>query len=142
MNKNGKKDFNGWIILKEKLHKTRQPRTVSEGDIWWCAVGENVGVEINGKGHLFARPVLVLVKFGKYSFMGIPLTSKKHEGSWYVSFNFKEKQETAVLAQIETVSVARLYRKMGTVPDTDLDAVRNGLVSLVLRQKISPSLRK
>ena len=63
MNKFGKKDFSGWIVLKEKLHKTRRrPRTVSEGDIWWCTVGENVGVEINGKGHLFARPVLVLTK--------------------------------------------------------------------------------
>lgn len=134
MNKFGKKDFSWWIVLKEKLHKTRRrPRTVSEGDIWWCAVGENVGVEINGKGHLFARPVLVLTKFGKYSFMGIPLTSQSHTGSWYVPFEFKNKQEIAVLAQVETISVSRLYRKMGTVPESDLQAVLTAFISLVSR---------
>ena len=107
MDKIGKKDFDGWIKLKEKLHNTRQLRTVGEGDIWWCGLGENVGVEICGKGNLFARPVLVVRKFGRYSFMGVPLTSKEHTGNWYVSFEFKNKKEIAVLAQAETISVSR-----------------------------------
>ncbi|MBR2837075.1 type II toxin-antitoxin system PemK/MazF family toxin [Candidatus Saccharibacteria bacterium] len=134
MDKLGKKDFKGWVILKEKLHNTRQPRTISEGDVWWCAVGENIGVEICGKGNLFARPVLVLRKYGRYSFMGIPLTTKEHSGSWYASFDFKNKRQTAVLVQAETISVSRLYRKIGTVPETDLVLVREALCKLIKRK--------
>ena len=135
MNKQGKKDFRGWMRLKEKLHNTRQLRSISEGDIWWCGLGENVGVEICGKGDLFSRPVLVIRKFGKYSFMGVPLTSKEHEGGWYARFTFKGKNEFAVLAQTETVSVSRLYRKMGAVPEADLELVRSRLCGLISGKK-------
>ena len=131
MNKKGKKFFKDWIILKEKLHNDKRTYLVSEGDVWWCAVGENVGVEICGKGKTFVRPVLVLKKFGRFSFLGVPLTSQCHNGSWYVSFYFKNKKQTAVLAQIETVSVLRLYNKMGTVPNSDLAEVREGLYKLI-----------
>ena len=44
------KRFLEWIGLKEKLHhaKHRAP-LVSERDVWWASIGENVGSEINGK---------------------------------------------------------------------------------------------
>lgn len=131
MNKNGKKFFKDWILLKEKLHNDKRVFLVSEGDVWWCAVGENVGVEICGKGKTFVRPVLVVRKFGKFSFLGVPLTSQNHKGSWYVSFRFKNKKQIAVLSQIETISVLRLYNKMGTVPNSDLDLVKEGIYKLI-----------
>lgn len=57
------KKFLEWIGIKEKIHNTsRGPRLYKEGDIWWCAVGENIGIEINGKGKMFSRPVLVYKK--------------------------------------------------------------------------------
>lgn len=70
MNKNGEKDFNGWIKLKTKLHYLGHPIDISEGDVWWCAAGENIQTEINGKSNRFSRPVLVVKKFGRYSFLG------------------------------------------------------------------------
>lgn len=69
------KYFDDWIEVKSDLHETAVVRRIKEGEIWWCAIGENVGVEINGKSKTFARPVLILRKLGKYSFMSIPLTS-------------------------------------------------------------------
>ena len=105
-------------------------RTVKGGEIWWCAVGENVGVEINGKNEEFSRPVLVLKKLSKYGFMGIPLTSQEHVGSWYVEFVFQDKKQTAVLAQARVISVFRLYKKMGTVPNSDLEMVKRGFRKL------------
>ena len=95
-------------------------------------MGENVGTEINGKSKTFARPVLVIRKLSRYSFIGVPLTSQKHEGSWYSSFEFQNKRQVAVLAQVRNFSVSRLYRKMGVVPESDLELVRNGLASLIL----------
>ena len=87
-------------------------------------MGENVGVEINGKREFFLRPVLIYKKLSKFGFMGIPLTSQLHTGSWYVEFIFQNKVEYGVLAQARVFSVFRLYRKMGVISDSDLAVFR------------------
>lgn len=120
------KRFNDWIEVKSDLHHAAAVHTVREGEIWWCALGENVGVEINGKSKTFARPILVLRKLSKYSFMGIPLTSKVHDGSWYAKFYFKDREQYAALAQARVVSVFRLYRKIGEADSRDVFIVREG----------------
>ena len=140
MNKTGKKDFDGWIELKKQIHYRGSFRTIKEGEIWWCKIGENVGREICGKGKDFLRPVLIVYKLSKHDFIGIPLTSQKHVGSWYVEFIFKNKIEYAVLVQLENISVHRLHYKMGEVPSSDLDTVLSRLCQL-LKQKISSSYR-
>ena len=56
------KHFKEWIKVKETKHFENVPRTIREGEVWWCAIGENVGIEINGKSETFARPVLILKK--------------------------------------------------------------------------------
>ena len=133
MYRDGKKDFNGWIIIKEKLHNDGSIHRIKVGEVWWCAVGENIGSEICGKGKTFARPVLILRKLSGNNFIGIPLTSKKHKGNWYVNFEFKGKSQVAVVSQVENISVYRLYSKMGEVPNSDLELVRNGLIDLLVK---------
>ena len=57
------KRFFAWIGLKQRLHQaTQKPPLVSEGDIWWASIGENVGSEINGKSDLFSRPAVIYKK--------------------------------------------------------------------------------
>lgn len=119
------KRFDEWIEVKSDLHKIAIVRRMREGEIWWCALGENIGVEINGKSKTFARPILILRKLGKYSFMGIPLTSKKHEGSWYAMFYFRNTAQYAALAQARVVSVFRLYKKIGEADWQDIFLVRD-----------------
>ena len=80
------KRFNEWIRLKRKIHYRGRETDFSEGEVWWCGCGENVGVEINGKNRYFSRPVLIFRKLDKKSFMGIPLTSRSKRGTWYVPF--------------------------------------------------------
>jgi len=42
------KKFLEWIGLKEKLHNHEHiPPLFREGEIWWCYMGENIGVEVN-----------------------------------------------------------------------------------------------
>ena len=124
------KRFDAWNVVKTGIHFAGVFRDIKEGDVWWCSVGETVGVEINGKQEFFLRPVLVLKKLSKFGFMGIPLTSQPHEGTWYVPFVFKEKTQYAVLAQARVLSVYRLRRKMGTVPNSDLALVKDGFRAL------------
>lgn len=110
-------------------------RTIHEGEVWWCAMGENVGVEINGKNEVFSRPVLVFKKLSRYGFMGIPLTSQKHNGNWYAPFIFQRKMQYAALAQARVMSTARLYKKMGMLTESDFRAVKDGFTNLYIAEK-------
>ena len=124
--------LSNWNVAKEDFHflSENKIQRVRNGEIWWVGIGENVGVEINGKSEYFSRPVLVLKKLSRYGFMGVPLTSQPHKGSWYVPFRFQERVEIAVLSQVRVFSVTRLYRRIGQVPDSDLEKVREGFLNL------------
>lgn len=121
-----------WNIVKEDFHETPNEKIqlIRQGEIWWVGIGENVGVEINGKSEFFSRPVLVFKKLSHYGFMGIPLTSQKHTGSWYTQFIFKNKVETAVLSQARVYSTSRLYSRLGQIPKSDLDTIRKAFLLL------------
>lgn len=126
------KFFDEWNEVKKMRHNASRSPVIKEGEIWWCAMGENIGVEINGKHERFSRPVLILKKLSRFGFMGVPLTSQEHEGSWYASFVFRGKKQIAVLAQSRVMSVSRLYERMGTIPNSDLEIVKAGFGKLYL----------
>ncbi len=128
------KRFLEWIGIKQKLDgNDYTPPHVREGDLWWCAIGENVGVEISGKGQGFTRPVIILKKFGRFSFFGIPTTTKIRDGTWYVSFVHKGVKETAILSQARVFSYKRLDKKMGVLDEADFKKVKEAFASLFYR---------
>lgn len=53
------KRFDEWNEVKKNTHSFGRVPAIKKGEIWWCAMGENVGVEINGKSEVFSRPVLI-----------------------------------------------------------------------------------
>lgn len=125
------KRFLEWIGLKENLHnKDHRPPFVSEGDIWWCSLGENVGSEINGKSHQFSRPVIIYKKLAHGFYFVIPTSTKLREGSWYVSFRHKDKETVACLQQARSIDFKRLWSKLGTLDDTDFEKVKEGFHEL------------
>ena len=65
-----------WNMMKEELHNAPNDklRPIRNVEIWWVGIGENVGIEINGKSEYFSR----------------------------------------------------LYSRIGQVPDSDLELVRDG----------------
>ena len=123
-----------WFPVKESKHNTSLNKIpkVNESDVWWVAVGENVGVGINGKSEYFSRPVLVFKKLSHLGFMGIPLTTQKHDGSWYVSFRFQEKDVCASLSQARVFSAARLYGRLGQIAEDDMLKIKDGFRELYL----------
>ncbi len=123
------KNFLEWIGLKAKLHNAvYDPPLFNEGEIWWCAVGENIGIEINGKGNVFSRPVYK--KLSRNGFLGIPFSTQYKSGSWYVEVSFKEKINIANLSQIKLFSSLRMYEKMGSLDDNDIIKIKNGFLRL------------
>ena len=131
--------FNRWNKQKKMLHFRNRTPDIRTGEIWWCGTGQNVGVEINGKGKSFARPIIIYKILGKNSFMGIPLTSKEKTGDWYVRFRHRGRAEFAALCQARVTSRARLYEKMGEMDDEDFERVSRGFRHLYSRPKNVPN---
>ena len=125
------KRFLEWIGIKQKLDTHEyNPPLITEGDMYWCAVGENVGIEVSGKDSHFTRPVIILKKFGRLGFLGIPTTTKERAGSWYVPFVHKGVRETAMLNQARVFSYKRLDKKMSSLNDEDFKKVKEAYISL------------
>ncbi len=100
-----------------------------EGELWWCRVGVNIGVEIYGKGSGFVRPVLIFKKFSEESFLAIPLTTQKKRGSWYVPILFSGEERIAILSQARTLDARRLVRKIGVLGGGSLRRVHGAFTS-------------
>lgn len=95
------KDFDNWINKKKDCHyKTAKPPMFKERDIWWVSIGVNVGFEEDGKHEKFIRPVLVLRKFNRFMFLGIPMSTRNKDNSYYVKVTVKERIVSVLTSQI------------------------------------------
>jgi mRNA interferase MazF len=121
------KRFLEWIGLKEALHsRMHRPPFVSERDLWWVSIGENIGSEMNGKSDRFTRPAFVLKKLAHGFYLIAPTTTKEHTGSWYVRVSLAGLDEYVCLNQIRVVDYRRLYSKLGQLDTDDFDRVKEG----------------
>ncbi|HEX9722185.1 MAG TPA: type II toxin-antitoxin system PemK/MazF family toxin [Candidatus Paceibacterota bacterium] len=128
------KRFLEWISLKERLHKaTHQPPLVSEREIWWASVGENVGSEVNGKSQLFSRPVIIFRKLAHGFYFVIPTTTQKRTGSWYVEFRQQGKSRVACLHQARAIDHRRLSSRLGTLDTNDFSNIKEGFQQLYVK---------
>lgn len=125
------KRFLEWIKIKSGLDKKEHaPPLFKEGEIWWCHFGENIGTEMNGKGDAFTRPIIILKKYDRYSFLAVPLTTQSKEGTWYFTFTHNQKNQTAVLSQIRVVNYKRLKELIGKMDSTDYDNIKKAFLDL------------
>lgn len=123
--------FNNWLELKEKLHNLKSPAPlVSEGEIWWASLGQNIGSEINGKSSLFSRPVIIYRVFAHGFYLVIPTTTQFKEGTWYVRVAQKNRLISVCLHQIRAIDYRRLSNRIGRLDDKDLVRVKDGFDSL------------
>jgi mRNA interferase MazF len=105
-----------WSALKQKLNKRTFRINFQDRELWWCSVGQNIANEIDGKGYLFQRPVLILKKVNKNSFIGIPLTTHPRKIEWNFTHPDLPRNSTAVISQIRVYDVHRLIRRMPAIP--------------------------
>lgn len=128
------KQFKKWFGLKESLHKKdHKPPLVSERDIWWVSIGENVGSEINGKSDLFSRPVIIFRKLAHGFYFVIPTTTQEKEGSWFVPFVHGGKSVVACLHQARAIDYRRLSSKLGQIDTDDYMRVQEGFRELYIK---------
>ena len=120
--------FVEWTKLKIRLHIDHQKIVYFyEREIWWASLGENIGFEQNGKDESFSRPVLILKKLGKYSFLGIPLSTKIKERIGYLKLYFKGEIVSAIISQMRIYSTKRILRKMGRIDNNQFDRIKGDI---------------
>ncbi len=125
------KKFDDWIQQKCKLDNlNHKPPHVSEGDIWWTSVGENIGSEVNGKSELFSRPVIILKKLAHGFYFVVPTSTKEKIGSWYIPYRHQEINNVACLHQSRAIDHRRIMSKIGTLDDSDFSRVKSGFLEL------------
>ena len=125
------KRFPDWIPIKSYLdRKGNMQPLFREREIWWCSVGENVGMEISGKGAFFRRPVLVLRKLDAFTFIGAPLTRTTRIGSWYERIILRGRVNTVIVGQARHFDYRRMDKILGTVASNDFNRIRDSYIKL------------
>ena len=123
--------FVDWIKVKIRAHLSERHIEFNEGEIWWAALGHNIGVEANGKNAQFERPILVVRKFSRDSLWGIPISTQLKSGPYYFRFKHKDVSNCLNLSQIRLCSAKRLLRRVGHFPVSDFQEVRNKVKNMV-----------
>jgi mRNA interferase MazF len=119
-----------WCKVAIFLRKKTKKILFKEGEIWWCSIGMNIGIEVYGKGAKFARPVLIFKKFDKTSFFGLPITSRKKTGTWYFQLHSGAINGSVLLAQARTFDTQRLIKRIETVNNDQLLSIQDSFRKL------------
>jgi mRNA-degrading endonuclease toxin of MazEF toxin-antitoxin module len=118
------RNYDNWNIQKKRIEKAAREQIFNTGQVWWCAVGVNIGREQDGKNTNHERPVLIFRKFGPETFLSIPLSSSLKTGIFYADFTLNDKKSSVLLSQARIFSQYRLLRNMGRVTATDMKKVK------------------
>ena len=124
------KDFAGWNRLKIKIDNSNRIPTFKEREVWWANIGFNIGYEVDGKNEFCSRPILILKKFNRRIFWGIPLTTQIKDIPFYHHFEFKGKKQCAILPQMRLFDGKRLSDKMGKITPSDFEKIKNAVKSI------------
>ena len=126
------KRFRAWHKLKVKINLSSNiPAGYKERDIWWVSIGHNIGIEEDGKGDMFNRPVLVVKGFSRYQFWGLPLSATGKEGKYYHKFVVNGKVSTALLSQLRVYDTRRLISKYGMLNVKDFNIIKKTLIKFL-----------
>ncbi|MES3031186.1 MAG: type II toxin-antitoxin system PemK/MazF family toxin [Patescibacteria group bacterium] len=122
-------DFDKWNKQKKYIQGRKTHIFCREREIWWCSLGMNIGSEENGKGTLFARPVLVVQKFNNQTSFVVPLTSKNKISPYH--FLLEQKSNSILLTQPRLISNKRLHRCIRRITTYEFALIKNSLVRIL-----------
>jgi len=116
--------YDEWHNVKKKISESKhKPPHYKESDIWWVSVGYNIGNEVYGKGKNFVRPVLVIKKFNRDFFLGIPLSTKIKDNLYYIPITVKERTVSVLMSQIRAFSSKRISNKLAELDEKNYKKV-------------------
>jgi len=118
------KKFNEWNEVKKEIDIREKSVIFKERDIFWASIGENVGFEQNGKGDIFSRPVLIVKRFSRNMFFGIPLSTQLKQGDFFFEFELSGVKTNALIVQGRLLDTKRLENKIGMMAKDDFENLK------------------
>src|SRR3989344_6645266 len=125
------KNFDDWNSKKKKLDISERLAEFHEREIWWCSIGINVGSEQHSQSTDFSRPVLVVKKFTRDIFWGIPLTTKIRRVNFRKSLNLDGIENDFLVLQMRAYDRKRLVRKLTIIPKEDFKTIIDFIKDLI-----------
>jgi len=126
------KIFVTWTKIKVFVHFSERKVYPKIREIWWVALGQNIGVEINGKNENFERPVLVIKVFNNLGVLVAPISSTAKEDEYCIHFINKYGEENIInMSQIRSISTKRFVRKVGDLKTEDFGKVKESFKTLM-----------
>jgi len=125
------KDFDSWNQIKKKV-QDRKDIFCNAREIWWCALGLNVGSEEDGKNELFERPILIIKVFNHQMIRVAPLTSKQKDDAHHFAITYDGRSGSIILSQTKTISTKRLSRKLCRLDKTQFELVVHALQNALI----------
>ncbi len=120
------KNFSLWNNRKPQLEaKSIDEIYFREREIWWCSIGINIGDEEDGKNDDFERPVLIIKKFNKNIFFGIPLSSQEKENKYYIKLIYENGEGQAMISQMRLFSSKRILRRITALSESEFIKIIN-----------------
>ena len=131
-----KKDYGEWHKKKKILNEREDIDNIffREKEVWWIALGVNIGFEQDGKGEEFRRPVLILKKFNKYLILAVPLTTRiKKDNKYYISCSIvgDNTPRMAIISQTRPIDTKRLIDKLGVANDESYSKIKNAIKAML-----------
>ena len=128
------KDYKRWMTQKARINNERQrPDKYIEGGIYWAYLGENVGREQDGRGSVYARPVLVLRGFGSDLAMCVPISHTMKKSQFYFPINIRKVRGSILLSQMRPLDTLRFNDLIATVPNKMLLDIKHAIAKMLLK---------
>jgi mRNA interferase MazF len=125
------KQFDTWNTVKQKVEKEARGINARKGEVRWCALGVNVGMEIDGKGNGFTRPILVLRVIGNQLALIAPLSTKLKTIPGYFEIEFKGQQISVCANHVRIISQKRLYDREGKLSDKKFSDIQERIFNFL-----------
>jgi mRNA interferase MazF len=125
------KDFDSWNIRKKTIQTSLFNNFVHTREVWWCALGLNIGDETDGKNDLFERPVLIVKKFNRNVVLIVPISTKIKNNIYYANFFHNDLMYSAIISQLRLISTKRLLRKIYQMDSRGFNKIREAVKAII-----------
>ena len=111
--------------LKEDENTHEIKDVIRKWEIRWCALGVNVGSEIDGKGKEFLRPCLLLEQASPDIFLVIPMSTKIKSALGYRKIIVEGREVSLCIHNLKTISRKRIYGRISKLSVNKIIEIRS-----------------
>jgi mRNA interferase MazF len=126
------KNFDAWNENKKEIHITDANKNYHRRDVWWCALGVNIGFEEDGKGKKSERPVLVIHGFNRQLCWVVPLSRSEKKNRYYIPVGIVDgKKAFAIISQMRPIDTKRLTNKICFMDEKYFEATKQAIKDIL-----------